>query len=163
MGKKMRQYSVWSIEAARILVAERASLSGATLPMLHALQEEFGYIDKASIKLIADTLNLSQAEIHGVIGFYHDFRDVVPTGRVIKLCRAEACQALGCEALVAHAAQQHGITADIPSSKSDVTIETVYCLGNCALGPSALVEGELIGRLDRALLSELCSTQAMPA
>lgn len=158
----MTQYSAWNIVAAQNLVAEWASVSGASLPMLHALQEEFGYVDKAAVKLIADTLNLSQAEIHGVISFYHDFRDAPPTGRVIKLCRAEACQALGCEVLVSHAAQHHGITADLPSYKSNVVIETVYCLGNCALGPSALVEGELIGRLDAALLSELCTSQVMP-
>jgi formate dehydrogenase subunit gamma len=159
----MSRYAAWDIETARSLIAQLASLPGATLPILHALQEEFGYIDKAAVKLIAEALNLSQAEIHGVTSFYHDFRDAPPSGRVIKLCRAEACQALGCEDLVSHASQQHGVTADAPSPQAHVLIETVYCLGNCALGPSALVEGELIGRLDAARLSELCRGAAVSA
>lgn len=155
----MAHHSVWNIAKAQTLIAESASLEGAVLPMLHALQDEFGYVDKSAITLIADSLNLSQAEIHGIISFYHDFRDVPPTGRVIKLCRAEACQALGCEALVSHATQLHGVTVDVPSSVSNTIFETVYCLGNCALGPSALVDGELVGRIDATLLSELISNQ----
>lgn len=153
----MAHHSVWNIVTAQTLVAELASLKGAVLPMLHALQKEFGYVDKAAIRLIADSLNLSHAEIYGVISFYHDFRDVPATGRVIKLCRAEACQALGCEALVSYATQHHDITVDAPSSKYNTKIETVYCLGNCALGPSALVDGELVGRIDATMLSEIIS------
>ena len=152
----MSRYTAWDTELARGLVEGLASLQGAALPILHALQEEFGTIDRAAIPLIADALNLSHAEIHGVISFYHDFRDAAPNGRVIKLCRAEACQALGSEALVDHARDNLGLQIDAAAPHRRVQIETVYCLGNCALGPSALVEGELIGRLDAELLSELC-------
>jgi formate dehydrogenase subunit gamma len=152
----MSRYTAWDTALARGLIESLASLPGATLPILHALQEEFGYVDRAAIPLIADALNLSHAEIHGVISFYPDFHDALPSERVIKLCRAEACQALGCEALVDHARDNLGLRIDAAAPHRRVQIETVYCLGNCALGPSALVEGALIGRLDAELLSELC-------
>ena len=152
----MSRYTAWDIALARDLVEGLASLQGATLPILHALQEEFGYVDRAAIGLIADALNLSRAEILGVISFYPDFRDVLPAERVIKLCRAEACQARGCEALVDYARDMLGLPVDAVGPHRRVQIETVYCLGNCALGPSAMVEGALIGRVDAALLSELC-------
>lgn len=153
----MRPTAVWDEATARELIAELASLQGATLPILHALQEHFGYVDKGAVRLIADALNLSQAEIHGTISFYHDFRAVPPSGRIISLCRAEACQSRGCEALVTHAAGLPGVGIDASDARTTVLIRTVYCLGNCALGPSALVEGELIGRLDAARLTELCA------
>jgi formate dehydrogenase subunit gamma len=153
----MAGYPAWDQDSAQLIVAGLAHLEGATLPILHALQEEFGHVDPQAVPLIADALNLSRAEVHGAISFYHDFRTSPAPRRVIKLCRAEACQALGCEALVEHLAQDHGIAVDAHSEASDVAVETVYCLGNCALGPAALVDGELIGRLDPARLSEFCA------
>lgn len=155
----MAGYPAWNQESARSIIAGLAHLEGATLPILHALQEEFGHVDAQAVPLIAEALNLSRAEIHGAISFYHDFRAAPPPQRVIKLCRAEACQALGCEDLVAHLAQAGGIAVDHASPDSPVAVETVYCLGNCALGPSALVDGELIGRVDAARLLALCETQ----
>jgi formate dehydrogenase subunit gamma len=106
--------------------------------------------------LIAEALNLSRAEVHGTISFYHDFKTAPPPARVVKLCRAEACQALGCETLVDGLAREHGIKVDEHGDSDRVAVETVYCLGNCALGPSALVDGELIGRVDAERLAELC-------
>jgi formate dehydrogenase subunit gamma len=152
----MAGYPMWDQDSARVIVSGLAHLEGATLPMLHALQDEFGYIDPSAVPLIADTLNLSRAEVHGTISFYHDFRTAPQPQRVVKLCRAEACQALGCEALVDRLAQDHGIRVDAHSGPDGVAVETVYCLGNCALGPSALVDGELIGRVDAGRLAELC-------
>ena len=152
----MAGYPDWNESAARSIVTGLAHLEGATLPILHALQEEFGYVDAHAVPLIADALNLSRAEIHGTISFYHDFRTAPPPRRVIKLCRAEACQALGCETLVDELAQDHGIRVDAHADAHGVAVETVYCLGNCALGPSVLVDGELIGRVDAARLAELC-------
>lgn len=152
----MAGYPAWDEIEAKAIVTGLAHLEGATLPILHALQEEFGYVDASVVPLIADALNLSRAEIHGTISFYHDFRTAPPPRRVVKLCRAEACQALGCEALVDDLARQHGIGVDGHGHSAEVAVETVYCLGNCALGPSALVDGELIGRVDAALLAELC-------
>lgn len=156
----MAGYPAWDQDSARSIIAGLAHLEGATLPILHALQEEFGHVDPQAVPLIAEALNLSRAEIHGAISFYHDFRTSPPPRRVIKLCRAEACQALGCEALVGHLAHDHGIAVDDHSGAADVAVETVYCLGNCALGPAALVDGELIGRLDASRLAELCASQA---
>ena len=171
----MTGYPAWDQDSARSIIAGLVHLEGAALPILHALQEEFGHVDAQVVPLLADALNLSRAEVHGTISFYHDFRTSPPPRRVIKLCRAEACQALGCEALVQDLAHRHGIAVDghghgpahghthgpdcghDHSHAADVAVETVYCLGNCALGPSALVDGELIGRLDSDRLAELCT------
>ena len=152
----MIPYSPWNKAAAHAIVTRLSGLEGATLPILHALQEEFGYIDPAAVPLIADALNLSRAEIHGAITFYHDFRDKPAGRRIIKLCRAEACQSVGSDALVDHLHTRHGMTMDTTSTDGALSVETVYCLGNCALGPSALVDGELVGRLDEERLSDLC-------
>jgi len=149
-------YPAWDQNAAQSIIAGLIHLEGATLPILHALQEEFGYVDPAAVPLIADALNLSRAEVYGAISFYHDFKTEPQPARVVKLCRAEACQALGCEALVDGLAREHGITVDRHGHGDRVAVETVYCLGNCALGPSALVDGELIGRVDAGRLAELC-------
>jgi len=146
----------WNEDVARAVVARLAPLDGATLPILHALQEEFGYIDPAATALIADALNMSRAEVHGAITFYHDFRAAPAGKRVIKICRAEACQANGVEQLVEELRSRSGLTPDA-AGDARLTIETVYCLGNCALGPSALVDGELVGRLDADRLAALCS------
>ncbi|SFJ05487.1 formate dehydrogenase gamma subunit [Bosea sp. OK403] len=156
----MAGYPAWDQDSARSIIAGLAHLEGATLPILHALQEEFGHVDPQAVPLIAEALNLSRAEIHGTISFYHDFRTAPPPRRVIKLCRAEACQALGCEALVTALAREHGIAVDDHEAGADVAVETVYCLGNCALGPAALVDGELIGRVDAGRLAELCGPHA---
>jgi formate dehydrogenase subunit gamma len=159
----MAAYPAWDEDEARSIVAGLAHLEGATLPILHALQEEFGYVDATAVPLIAEALNLSRAEIHGAISFYHDFRSAPPPRRVVKLCRAEACQALGCETLVEDLARDHGIALDGHGSAKDVAVETVYCLGNCALGPSALVDGELFGRLDAGRLAALCGVAGASA
>ncbi|QCI67037.1 formate dehydrogenase subunit gamma [Phreatobacter stygius] len=157
----MGHYAAWDIEVARALITRLSSLDGAVMPILHALQDEFGYVDRAAVPLIADALNLSRAEVQGTISFYHDFRDEPAGRRVIKLCRAEACQAVGCENLVDHLRTRHGLAVDATTADGDLTIETVYCLGNCALGPAALVDGELVGRLDAQRLSALCEGRAV--
>lgn len=152
----MAAYPAWDEDGARLIVASLSHLEGATLPILHALQEEFGYVDPQAVPLIAEALNLSRADVHGTISFYHDFRTTPPPARVVKLCRAEACQAVGCEALVEELAREHGIVVDGPGSGGRGAVESVYCLGNCALGPSALVEGELLGRVDADRIAALC-------
>lgn len=153
----MTAYPAWDQETARSIVSGLAHLEGAMLPILHALQDEFGHVDPQAVPLIAETLNLSRAEVHGTISFYHDFKMAPPPRRVVKLCRAEACQALGCETLVDELAREHGIVVDAKAADADALVETVYCLGNCALGPSALVEGELFGRVDAQRLLSLCN------
>jgi formate dehydrogenase subunit gamma len=133
---------------ARELIDRRRSTPGAALPILHDLQHQFGYIDDAAIPLMADALNISRAEALGVVSFYHDFRRAPVDGLALKLCRAESCQATGCEDLVAHLETRHGLKPDDPEPGAELHVETVYCLGNCALSPSALLDGEPIGRLD---------------
>ena len=140
----------WNKERAAEIVTAHAGLDGATLPILHALQETFGYVDREAVPLIAETLNLSRAEIHGVVTFYHDFRSE-PAGRhVIKLCRAEACQAVGAVALADHAKRRLGIDWHGTTPDGRVTLEPVFCLGLCACGPAALVDDEPVSGFDPA-------------
>ncbi|MGD0721293.1 MAG: NAD(P)H-dependent oxidoreductase subunit E [Roseiarcus sp.] len=145
----------WDVALAAGIIEENSARQGAALPILHALQRRFGYVDRAAIPLIAEALNLSRAEVHGVIGFYHDFRAAPIDGDVLKLCRAEACQAMGCEDLVAHLAAVHRIRPDHPDPGARLQVETVYCLGNCALSPAALLNDEPVGRLDRARIDAI--------
>ena len=140
----------WSPAVAAGIVASHADRAGTTLPILHALQQRFGYVDRAAVPLIADALNLSRAEVHGVVTFYHDFR-AAPAGRhVVKLCRAEACQAVGAVALAAHAQERLGIGWHETTADGRVTLEPVFCLGLCACGPAALVDDEPVSGLDPA-------------
>jgi formate dehydrogenase subunit gamma len=138
----------FDLDLARTLIDRKRAMRGPMLPILHDLQEQFGYIDDRTIPLIADALNVSRAETLGVISFYHDFRRAPIDGRILKLCRAESCQAMGCEELVSHLAVRHGVKVDGADDRSDLHVESVYCLGNCALSPAALLDGEPIGRLD---------------
>ena len=143
----MTQYMAWDAAKASALIAERKALPGALLPILHALNDTFGYVDKSAVGEIADALNLSRAEVHGVITFYHDFRREPPGHHVIKICRAEACQSMSCNALVAHAKKTLGIDFHETSPNHRFTLEPVYCLGNCALAPSVTIDEEVHGRV----------------
>ena len=151
--------SPFDAEQARAIVVARRHEKGALLPVLHDLQERFGYIDDAIIPVISETLNISRAETVGVISFYHDFRRAPVDGPVMKLCRAESCQAVGCEDLVAHLADKHGLHVD-DQAAGPLTIETVYCLGQCALSPAALLDGEPLGRLDVAAIDAIVAKAA---
>lgn len=143
----MSEAQAWDAGRAKARIRELEKLPGALLPILHALQEEFGYIDEAAVPLVADALNLSQAEVHGVIGFYHDFRRLPPGRHLLKVCRAEACQAMGCERVVAHVEARLGVKAGGTTADGMFTVEPVYCLGNCALSPAAMLDGQLCGRV----------------
>lgn len=145
----MAARSAFDPGVAREVIDRKRSMPGAALPILHDLQHQFGYIDDAAVALMADALNISRAEALGVVSFYHDFRRAPVDGRVLKLCRAESCQAMGCEGLVLHLKARHGLIPDEPEAGGALRVETVYCLGNCALSPAALLDGEPIGRLDR--------------
>jgi len=137
----------WDAETGRDIVRAHKHLDGALLPILRALQEQFGYVDKAAVPVIADELNLSRAEVHGVITFYHDFRNHAPGRHVVKICRAEACQSMGGRESEAHAKAR--LHADFHETSADgrYTLEPVYCLGNCACAPSAMIDGKLHGRV----------------
>ncbi|KHK90442.1 ATP synthase subunit E [Novosphingobium malaysiense] len=123
---------------------------GALLPLLHALQEEFGHIPQPAVPLIADALNLSRAEVHGVISFYPDFHTEPPARHVIKLCRAESCQARGGAAIEGELARHLGVAMGHARKDGQVALEPVYCLGLCAIGPNALIDGRPVARIDTA-------------
>jgi formate dehydrogenase subunit gamma len=145
----------WNEARLGAIIAEHRKLEGPLLPLLHAVQEAFGYVPQGAVPIIARELNLSRAEVHGVVTFYHDYRDK-PAGRhVVKICRAEACQAMGCEALVKRAESRLGVACGETTANDQVTFEAVYCLGLCALSPSAMVDGEPVARLNAAKLDAL--------
>ncbi len=148
-------YETWNADRAREIIAQHCALEGPMLPILHALQEAFGHIDASAEPLIADALNVSRAEVHGVVTFYHDFRRE-PAGRhVVKLCRAEACQAAGGDDLAARAVVRLGMPMGTTSPDGGVTLEAVYCLGLCATAPSGMIDGRVVGRLDAPRLDAL--------
>jgi formate dehydrogenase subunit gamma len=147
------------VERVRAVVAAHQGERGALLPILHHLQGEFGYLDQEVVGLVAAELNLSRADVHGVVSFYSDFR-TEPAGRTeLRVCRAEACQSVGAEALLAHAEQVLGIKAGQTTPDGTVSLEQVFCLGNCALGPAAQLNGALHGRLDVSRLDTLLANE----
>ncbi|KQN04523.1 ATP synthase subunit E [Sphingobium sp. Leaf26] len=125
------------------------------LPLLHAIQEEAGYIDDAWVPAIAKALNISRADVHGVITFYHDFRRTPPGRHVVKLCRAESCQARGGAAIETAAAKLLGVAMGETRADGQVALEPVYCLGLCAIGPNALIDGRPVARIDAAALERI--------
>ena len=150
----MHEATPWDAARAEAVVSQHAGLEGPMLPILHALQHEFGHVDEAAVPLIAKALNLTRAEVHGIITFYHDFRRE-PAGRhVLKLCRGEACQSMGSEALARDFLGKLGIDWHGSTADGELTVEPVYCLGLCACSPAALLDDEVIGRLDAERLAE---------
>jgi formate dehydrogenase subunit gamma len=145
----------WDTERAAALIAELRDEPGATLPILHALQREFGYIDRAAVPLVAQALNVSRAEVHGVVTFYHDFRSTPPGRHVLKLCRAEACQSMGADALAERAREQLNVGWHETTPDGRVTLEPVFCLGLCACAPAAMLDNRVVGALDETRLSAL--------
>ena len=125
------------------------------LPILHGIQHALGFVPPSSVPLIANALNLSRAEVHGVISFYHHFRSTAPGHHVLKLCRAEACQAMGSRAIESHVRDRLGIGFNETSADGTVTLEAVYCLGNCACGPSAMLDDRVHGRLSIEVIDHL--------
>lgn len=146
----------WNEERARMIVAAHAKAPGGLLPALHALQAEFGWIPKLAIALLAHEFNLSRAEVFGAASFYHDFRLEGPAGQhVVKLCRAEACQSVGGEKLAAAIKKQLKLDWNETSVDGKWTLEPVFCLGLCASGPSAMIDGEPAARLDAEKLTAI--------
>lgn len=142
-------------EAVHAAVREQGHKPGGLIEVLRAVQARLGCVPPRTVPLMAYELNLTRAEVHGVISFYHDFREQPPGQRVVKLCRAEACQAVGARALEAHLRAQLGIDLHATTPDGRLTLEPVYCLGNCALGPSVMVDGCLYGRVTPQRLAQL--------
>lgn len=145
----------WQEARARQIIDTYRAVEGPALVILQALQREFGFIPDEAVVLVADALNLTRAEVHGIVSFYHDFRRE-PAGRhVLKLCRAEACQSLGGEHLAARGQSRLGIAWGETTPDGSVTLEPVFCLGLCASGPAAMLDDRPVGRLDAARLDRL--------
>jgi formate dehydrogenase subunit gamma len=142
--------SIFDSDAQQIvtrIVSELKHKPGALLPVLHGVQDALGYVPAAAVPIIADGLNLSRAEVHGVISFYHYFRESPPGRHTIHLCRAEACQSMNQRSLEAHAKQRLGVDFHQTTANGAFSFEPVYCLGNCACSPAVMVDGELYGRV----------------
>ena len=142
------------------ILAAHDGMEGPLLPILHTIQAEFGHVPQSALPVIAEGMGITRAELHGVVSFYHDFREV-PAGRqVVRLCRAEACQAMGGDRLAAAVQAELGLGWHDTSADGAVTLEPVFCLGLCACGPAAQVNGRMIGRADVArIVSALTEDQ----
>ncbi|OYU19486.1 MAG: formate dehydrogenase subunit gamma [Rhodobacteraceae bacterium PARR1] len=130
-------------------------MEGSLLPILHAIQAAFGHVPQDALPIIAKRLNQTRAEIHGVMSFYHDFREQPAGQHVLKLCRAEACQAMGADRVAAHAQKALGIDFHETTRDGKVTLEPIFCLGLCACAPAAMVDGRLVGRVDEAAVDAI--------
>lgn len=147
--------------AALEICGRHGNSPGALIEILHDVQSALGFVPDAVLPGIAHALNLSRAEVYGVRTFYHDFRTEPPGRHVLKLCRAEACQAMGADRLAASVAKSLGIEIGGTTGNGAVTLEAVYCLGNCALAPAAMLDGKLMGRCsERTLASVLAAGSA---
>lgn len=137
------------------VVRRFADTPGALLPILHEVQQALGYIPREAVPQIATALNLSRAEVHGVVSFYHEFRDSPPGRHTLKICRAESCQAVGAERLVAEATRRAGVPIGNTSTDGALTVEPIYCLGLCALSPAVMVDEQVYGRVTPEQLDAL--------
>lgn len=143
------------LEAVSTAAAKYADVPGGLLPLLHDIQSKLGFIPKDSVALIAKVMGLSRAEVHGVISFYHDFRDQPGGQTTIHVCRAEACQAMGSKALEQHVKDRLGIDYGGTTPDGRFSLEPVYCLGNCACSPSVRIGDDVFARVDSERFDEL--------
>jgi formate dehydrogenase subunit gamma len=141
----------------RRLAEARAAEAGALLPILHAIQDQLGYVPEAAVPIIAEVLNLSRAEVHGVITFYHFFRTTPPGKRTLYVCRAEACQSMGSRELESYARRKLGVDFHETTADGRLSLEPVYCLGNCACSPAVMVDETVYGRVTPQRLDEILS------
>ena len=151
-----------SVSELSDILDEYANVPGPLLLVLHAVQRRLGFIPENAVPYIAERLNLSRAEVHGVVSFYHHFRRAAPGRHVIQICRAESCQAMGADQLAQHAQQRLGVGFHQTTPDGACSLEAVYCLGNCACSPAVMIDGDLFGRVSvkqlEALL-EACDDQ----
>ena len=141
-------FEIFSTARASVVIAQHPAAQASLLPILHDVQKHFGFVPEAVVPQIAKALNISRADVHGVVTFYHDYRRAAPGKTVIKLCRAEACQAMGGDAIADALSARLGVAFGETSKNGAVTLEAMYCLGLCACAPAAIINGELRGRLD---------------
>jgi len=141
----------------RRLAEARASEPGALLPILHAIQDRFGYVPEEGVPVVAEVLNLSRAEVHGVVTFYHFFRTHAPGKKTLYICRAEACQSMGSRALETYARKKLNVDFHETTADGRVSLEPVYCLGNCACSPAVMLDETVYGRVTPQRLDEILS------
>lgn len=146
-------------DTVRRIVADLKGRPGPLLEVLHAIQAALGYIPADAVPLVAQGLNLSRAEVHGVVTFYHYFRRTPPGKHVVSLCRAESCQALGADELAEHAKRKLGVDFHETTEDGQFSLEPIYCLGNCACSPAAMVDGRLYGRLTPERFDEMLAKE----
>jgi formate dehydrogenase subunit gamma len=154
----LADYEPWNEDRAKAIIALHKGEEGSTLPILHELQDAFGCVPAEAVPLVAYALNLTRAEVHGVVSFYHDYRRHKPGRHILHLCRAEACQALGCDIVAEHVRSRLNIGWHETTSDGAVTLEPVFCLGLCAIGPAALLDGQPLARLDCARVQAALET-----
>ncbi|MGD0983760.1 MAG: formate dehydrogenase subunit gamma [Acidimicrobiales bacterium] len=150
VSKTRGSYVPWSQERAVAIVERHRTEPGALMPILHELQDVFGHIEPRAVDVVAAELNLSKADVYGVVTFYKDFRAEPPGRSTVHVCRGEACQSMGGERLARHARERLGVDFGGTTSDGAVTLEQVFCLGNCALSPAVMIDGRLKGRVDEA-------------
>jgi formate dehydrogenase subunit gamma len=155
---KMGNTAFWDPEKALACIRKLEKVPGALLPILHLLQEEFGYIDETAVPIVADVLNLSIAEVHGVISFYHDFRQSPPGSHILQVCRAEACQSMSCDQLVRHIEARLGIGVGETSQDGSFTLQQTFCLGLCAVSPALMLDGKPYGRVSTTIADSLINS-----
>jgi formate dehydrogenase subunit gamma len=141
--------------AIRRLAEARAAEAGALLPILHAIQDQFGYVPDSAVPIVAETLNLSRADVHGVVTFYHFFRRKAPGKKTLYICRAEACQSMGARELERHARSRLKVDFHETTADGRFSLEPVYCLGNCACSPAVMVDETVYGRVTPQRLDEI--------
>ena len=134
---------------ATLVIDRFKNLEGGLMECLHGVQDAFGYVPKETLDLMADAFNLSKAEVHGVISYYHDFKSAPAGRKVVRICQAEACQAMGSRALTDHVKQKLGLELGETDDRGNHTLEAVYCFGNCALSPNIEIDGKLYGRASK--------------
>jgi formate dehydrogenase subunit gamma len=148
----------WDKASISAIAHELKDQPGALTLILRRVQDELGWVPEQSVPLIADALNLSRAEVHGVISFYHDFRHHPPGRHVVRLCRAESCQARGAVALARHVKDRLGIDFGQTTADGRITLDAVYCLGNCACSPAVTIDDDIYGRVSPARLDRLLAS-----
>jgi formate dehydrogenase subunit gamma len=149
-------------DTVRRIVEDMKGRPGPLIEVLHSVQAAFGYVPADAVPILAEVLNLSRAEVHGVVTFYHFFRETPPGRHTVSLCRAEACQSMGANALAAHAKGRLGVDFHETTPDGVFTLEPVFCLGNCACSPAAMIDGRLYGRLTTERLDALLADKRKP-
>jgi formate dehydrogenase subunit gamma len=146
-------------QAVLAVVAQHKSRPGPLIEILHGVQASLGFVPPGAVPVIAAELNLSRAEVHGVVTFYHFFRDHAPGRHTLRLCRAESCQSMGANALAEHAKRRLGVDFHGTTADGAFTLEAVYCLGNCACSPAMMIDGDLVGRVTPQIFDDIVSAR----